>query len=162
MRRLLPYPFLSVSLLITWLLLNQTMALGQVLLGCGLALLGPWILTLLQPAKTHLRRPGAIPRLFWRVLLDIIRSNLAVARIILHPGLRARTPGFVNITLDLRDPYGLAVLACIITATPGTLWVNHNPATRVLMIHVLDLIDEDDWIRTIKNRYERLLLEIFE
>ena len=30
------------------------------------------------------------------------------------------------------------------------------------MIHVLDLIDESVWIGTIKNRYERLLLEIFE
>ncbi len=162
MRRLLPFPFLSGSLLITWLLLNQTMALGQILLGCGLALLGPWILTLLQPAKARIRRPGTIARLVWRVLSDIIRSNIAVARIILRPRLRDRTPGFVNIPLDLRDPHGLAVLACIITATPGTLWVNHDPATRVLTIHVLDLIDEDDWIRTIKTRYERLLREIFE
>ena len=30
------------------------------------------------------------------------------------------------------------------------------------MIHVLDLIDENVWIATIKGRYERLLLEIFE
>ncbi|MGD9742570.1 MAG: Na+/H+ antiporter subunit E [Dongiaceae bacterium] len=162
MRRLLPFPFLSGSLLIAWLLLNQTTAPGQVLLGCGLALLGPWILTLLQPPKGRIRRPGAIARLCWRVLLDIVRSNIAVARIILRPRPRDRTPGFVNIPLDLQDPYGLAVLACIITATPGTLWVNHDPATRVLMIHVLDLIEEGDWIRTIKNRYERLLQEIFE
>jgi multicomponent K+:H+ antiporter subunit E len=31
-----------------------------------------------------------------------------------------------------------------------------------LIIHVLDLVDESDWIRTIKTRYEKLLLEIFE
>ena len=30
------------------------------------------------------------------------------------------------------------------------------------MIHVLDLVDESEWIRTIKDRYERRLLEIFE
>ena len=30
------------------------------------------------------------------------------------------------------------------------------------MIHVLDLIDESEWVRTIKSRYERHLLEIFE
>jgi multicomponent K+:H+ antiporter subunit E len=30
------------------------------------------------------------------------------------------------------------------------------------MIHVLDLIDESEWIRAIKGRYERLLREIFE
>ena len=60
----------------------------------------------------------------------------------------------------MRDPYGLAVLACIITSTPGTIWVNFNSAKGTLMIHVLDLIDERVWIDTIKNRYERPLLEI--
>jgi multicomponent K+:H+ antiporter subunit E len=53
-------------------------------------------------------------------------------------------------------------LACIITSTPGTLWVNFDAAKRILIIHVLDLIDESEWVRTIKGRYERLLLEIFE
>ena len=68
----------------------------------------------------------------------------------------------MNIPLDLRNPYGLAALACIITSTPGTLWVDFDAAKGMLMIHVLDLIDENEWIQTIKGRYERLLLEIFE
>ena len=68
----------------------------------------------------------------------------------------------MDIPLDIRNPYGLALLACIITSTPGTLWVNFDAQKGVLMIHVLDLIDEGEWIRTIKGRYERLLLEIFE
>ena len=29
-------------------------------------------------------------------------------------------------------------------------------------MHVLDLVDETVWVRTIKGRYERLLMEIFE
>ena len=29
-------------------------------------------------------------------------------------------------------------------------------------MHVLDLVDEETWVRTIKGRYERLLMEIFE
>ena len=37
----------------------------------------------------------------------------------------------MNIPLDLRDPYGLAALACIITSTPGTLWVNFDAATGI-------------------------------
>ena len=63
---------------------------------------------------------------------------------------------------ELRAPYGLGLLALIVTATPGTLWVAFDPARGVLTLHVLDLIDEDAWIRTIKQRYERYLLEIFE
>jgi multicomponent K+:H+ antiporter subunit E len=162
MRRIFPFPLLSLGLLAMWLLLNQTLAFGDVLLGGVLALLGAWATALLQPAKPRIRRPGAAVRLFFRVLIDIVRSNIAVGRIILHPGRPRRAAGFVSIPLRLRDPYGLAVLACIITSTPGTLWVSFDPATGVLMIHVLDLVDEADWTRTIKNRYELLLLEIFE
>jgi multicomponent K+:H+ antiporter subunit E len=162
MTRLLPFPLLSAAILALWLLLNQTVSLGHVLLGGIVALVGGWALTLLEPPKARIRRPGVIVRLFFSVLVDILRSNIAVARIVLGLGTRERSSGFVHIPLDLRDPYGLAVLACIITSTPGTLWASFNPATGMLMIHVLDLIDKREWVETIKNRYERPLREIFE
>jgi multicomponent K+:H+ antiporter subunit E len=161
MRRILPFPFLSAGLLIMWLLLNQTLAAGQVILGGVLALVAPWILAALEPPKLRIRRPVQILRLSFRVLADIVRSNIAVGLIVLQPKRRTHEAGFVDIPLDLRDHYGLAVLACIITSTPGTLWVNFEPATGILTIHVLDLVDRDGWIRTIKNRYERPLMEIF-
>jgi multicomponent K+:H+ antiporter subunit E len=162
MTRLLPFPFLSLGLLILWLLLNQTASLGQVLIGCLLALLGGWVLNTLELPRARVRRPSVLLRLLGLVSVDIVRSNIAVSRIILGFGSRQRTPGFANIPLDLRDSYGLAVLACIITATPGTLWVNFDAQKGLLIIHVLDLIDEGEWIHTIKGRYERHLLEIFE
>jgi hypothetical protein len=90
-----------------------------------------------------------------------LRSNIAVARIILGFGRKRWTSGFVEIPLELRDPFGLAALACIITSTPGTLWVNFNEGSGTLTIHVLDLVDKAEWARIIKGRYERLLLEIF-
>jgi len=160
--RLLPMPLLSLALLAMWLLLNQSLSAGQILLGALLAIAGPIALTALEPPKARIRRLDAIPRLSIAVLTDIVRSNFAVARIILGPRPRNLTSGFMTIPLDMRSPYGLATLACIITATPGTLWVHFNSATGYLTIHVLDLVDEDAWIRTIKHRYERLLMEIFE
>jgi multicomponent K+:H+ antiporter subunit E len=96
------------------------------------------------------------------VTADIARSNIAVARIILGGGQGRRTPGFVVIPLQLRDRTGLAILACIITSTPGTAWVECHPGSGRLRIHVLDLVEEQYWIEVIKQRYESLLLEIFE
>ena len=145
-----------------WLLLNQTLSIAHLVLGSILALVGSLAMAALDLPPRRVRRPGAVMRLALLVLVDIIRSNVAVARIILSPDRRDRHSGFVSIPLDLRDSYALAVLACIITSTPGTIWVDFNSSNRVLLIHVLDLIDEGAWVRTIKNRYERLLLEIFE
>ena len=160
MKRLLPFPLASAGLLVLWLLLNQTLSPGHLLVGGVVALVGGRLLAALEPPKVRLRRLAAIPRLAGLVAADIVRSNIAVALIVLGIKERDRTSGFVQIPLDLRRPYGLAILACIITSTPGTLWVSFDEASGTLTIHVLDLIDESEWIRTIKGRYERLLLEI--
>lgn len=162
MMRWLPYPLVSAFLFALWLLLNQTLAVGHIILGAILALGGPLALAALQAPRGGIRRPAALARLVYLVLIDIVRSNIAVARIILHPGKRDQTSGFMRIPLELRNPNGLTVLACIITSTPGTLWVDFDAARGTLLIHVLDLVDENAWIETIKRRYERLLLEIFE
>jgi multicomponent K+:H+ antiporter subunit E len=102
-------------------------------------------------------------RLLGRVLLDVVRSNIAVARIVLGlVGGRQIKSGFLQIPMEMRDPHGLAVLATIITSTPGTVWVDLTPDGSTLTLHVLDLRDEEGWIHTIKNRYEQPLMEIFE
>jgi multicomponent K+:H+ antiporter subunit E len=162
MRRLLSFPLGAAWLLVVWLLLNKALSVGHVVLGGIVAVVGLWAFTALDPAPVRMLRLGAILRLASLVIADIVRSNIAVARIILGLAGREHRSGFVDIPLDLRNPYGLATLACIITATPGTLWVNFDTARVMLTIHVLDLVDESDWVRTIKGRYESLLLEIFE
>ncbi len=50
----------------------------------------------------------------------------------------------------------------IVTSTPGTVWAGLSPAGDALTLHVLDLKDEAEWIRLIKQRYERPLMRIFE
>ncbi|RUY26568.1 Na+/H+ antiporter subunit E [Mesorhizobium sp. M7A.F.Ca.US.001.04.1.1] len=158
---LLPYPLLTASLLAMWILLNG-LSIGQVFLGGVIALAASLAMAALQPAKPKIRRWDLIPQLVLVVLADIVRSNIAVAEIILQGGRHTRTSGFVMIPLELRDRTGLAVLACIITSTPGTAWVEYHAGSGRLRIHVLDLIDQQAWIDLIKQRYERRLMEIFE
>lgn len=161
MKRLLPHPLLSGALILLWLLLNQSLSPGQILLGIGVALAAGWAFAALGADGSPTRRPAVAIRLIARVALDIVRSNVSVALIILGIGRRNRKSGFVEISLELRNPYGLATLACIITSTPGTLWVDLDRTSSTLTIHVLDLVDEEEWKRTIKDRYEVPLLEIF-
>ena len=162
MTRLLPFPIASASVLVLWLLLNQSLSPGHILLGGAVALVGGWALSALDPPRARPRRLGLLFRLAVLVVADIVRSNVAVARIIIGCERKGRNSGFVEIPLELRDPYGLAALACIITSTPGTLWVSFDAANGALTIHVLDLVDRAEWVRTIKERYERRLLEIFQ
>jgi len=161
MSRVFPYPLLIVSLIVAWLLLTDFTP-GQFILGTAVSLLAAQGLHALQPSTPHLRRWILIPKLIGIVLLDIVRSNIAVVRLILTEGHNKRHSGFVTIPLELRDPTALAILSVIVTSTPGTAWLDYSDSRGVLMIHVFDLIDEQEWINIIKNRYEAILMEIFE
>jgi len=159
--RLLPHPLLSVALAVMWLLLNAPVTPATALLAGLVGWLVPFVMLALRPDAVRARAPGVILRLAGTVLVDVVRSNVDVARVILGLNRGERRTGFVSIPLDLREPYGLAVLAIVLTATPGTLWVQYDSATGRLLLHVLDLTDGDDWVHRIKDRYERPLLEIF-
>lgn len=162
MRRILPHPLLSLAILVMWLLLNQTVSPAHILFGSLLALGGGWVMVTLEQERPRIRRPLTIIVLVCVVFVDIVRSNIAVAKIIFSPGSRRGSAGFIAVPIDMRNPYGLASLAIIITSTPGTIWANFSPSSGILLIHVLDLHDEQFWIQTIKERYERRLMEIFE
>src|SRR5690606_22850919 len=123
-----------------------------------LALLAP----ILRPVRARIRHPRLALSLAWHVLCDIARSNVAVGRRILR-GPRAQVqPGFLDIPLRIRDPHGLAALACIVTFTPGTVWSGHDAERNVLTLHVLDLNDPEGLTHIIQDRYEGPLMEIFK
>ena len=161
MKGWLPYPLLAAALLVMWLLLTQSFSAGQIVLGSIVAVLTTHATFALRPARSSVRSVSAITKLLGLVMTDIVRSNLAVAWIVLG-GKRERVSGFVRLPLELQDSFGLTALALIITATPGTMWVEYNRQQREVLVHILDLINEEEWIRLIKRRYEALLLEIFE
>jgi multicomponent K+:H+ antiporter subunit E len=159
MKRWFPHPLLAAALLLMWLLLNQSVSPGHILVGTAVAVLAARVLAALKPEPVRVRAVRPALGLAGLVLLDVVRSNLAVARIVLFP--KQRVAGFVRLPLELTNIHALTVMACIITATPGTLWVQFDRATGILLVHVLDLVDEEAWIRLVKNRYEARLMEIF-
>jgi len=161
-KRLVPFPFLSFLLMVLWLLLNQSLAPFDILLGAVLGLTLARVMLILDPNPPNIKRPRAIFKLFFIVAYDVIRSNFAMVSIIFSLDRRKPTSGFVNIPLQMRNRYGLAALATIITSAPGTFWAAYDSRSGVLTIHVLDLVDESHWLKTIKWRYEGLLMEIFE
>jgi multicomponent K+:H+ antiporter subunit E len=162
MRRWLPFLRLYALLLLMWLALNQSVSVAQLLLGALVAGAAVLALSALQAPTARATKAGLVLELIALVLADVVRSNLAVAVIVLRPGIRSRQAGFVHVPLELRNAAGLAALGCIITATPGAAWAGYDAGTGMLTIHVLDLVDEQTWIRTIRDRYGRRLRAIYE
>jgi len=160
--RKLPW-ILIVSLVVMWLLLNISLSAGQIVMGIALSFCMVLGFRAIRPIQPHVRRPRAIVVLAGRVLIDVFRSNIGVARVVLGlTGGREVKSGFLKIPIVLKDPHGLAVLAAIVTSTPGTVWVDLTRDGGELTLHVLDLQDEQHWIQLIQQRYEAPLREIFE
>lgn len=155
-----PHPLLAFALLSMWLLLNN-LTLGHLLLGGMIAVCSTWAMEALRPEKPRMRKWYLLPKLVGIVVLDIIRSNLAVSVVILRGRAKGHRSSFIDLQLELSDPTALAILAVIVTSTPGSAWLEYDSRRSAVLIHVLDLVDEDDWRDLIKNRYEKLLLEIF-
>ncbi|THV23352.1 Na+/H+ antiporter subunit E [Peteryoungia ipomoeae] len=158
---MIPYPLLSLSLLAMWLLLND-FTLGHLVLGSVVATFGGWAMASLRPDKPKLKKWYLLPKLLVLVFVDIIRSNIAVAALMISGKRQKHTSAFITIPLEIEHPTALAIMAVILTSTPGSAWLAYDARRKTVLIHVLDLVDEEQWVENIKHRYERLLLEIIE
>ena len=157
----LPQPLMSLSLLVIWLLLQNEISAGHIVLGAIFALLIPLFTSSFWIDRPIIRAwlPGV--RFGLIVLWDIVVANVQVAALILLRRPQSLTPRFLVIPLDIRSPYAIAVLAGTITMTPGTVSSDVDPEGRHLLVHGLSVGDPDQMIANIKRRYEAPLRQIF-
>lgn len=161
MKRLLPHPVLAALLLCFWLAMQQSASLGHILLGGLVAIAASALASAFIPEPVKIRHPLKLVQLAAVAGLDIIRSNIAVMSVLIQPR-PAPKAGFIEMKLELTNTFGLAILACLVTATPGSAWLEYDRERSTVLIHVFDLVDADEWVDTIKARYETLLMEIFQ
>ena len=161
MSRLIPHPVLSTTLIVIWLMLTR-FSLGYLILGTVLSLIAGRAMAALHPAMPRVRRWRVVPRLIAILIWDIIRSNVAVARLLLTEGRSGRRSSFVQIPLTLTDQTALGFLAMILTATPGTAWVEYGTDTGILTLHIFDGSEAAHYRHVVGKVYEPMLMEIFE
>lgn len=160
MAKLFPHPLYSLLLAGVWLLMVVSLSPGHILLAllAGWAL--PYFTSALWPPRPRLAKPLGMLRFIATVLYDIVVANVVVALLILGPSRRLN-PGFVVYPLALEDRLAITVLANTISLTPGTVSADVSLTRRALLIHALNVDDADELVRSIRERYEKPLQEIF-
>lgn len=159
--RWLPRPFVSALLVAVWLLLQQSLAPGDVLVALLIGWAVPQLVRRFLVDPVLPRRPVTVLRFMLTVLWDIVTANMTVARIVLSPWSRPQ-PAWVVIPLELRDPHAITLLAAVITLTPGTVSCVIDEEGWRIYVHALDCADPAAQVEQIKLRYEQPLKEIFE
>lgn len=159
-KRWLPSLPLSVTVFCFWLLMNDEISVGQVVMALVLALVIPPFAARLDREFARIGRLRSVPRMLGVLLWDIVQANVTVALQVLGPERKIR-PGFIWVPLDIANIHGIAALTSIITLTPGTVSSALSDDRRYLLVHVLNLDDAERVVRQIKTRYEAPLMEIF-
>lgn len=158
-------PVMSLMVALTWLLLQGSVAPAQCITAVVLGLVLPRLASGFLGPRRRIKRPGLALRLVFVVLLDILRANIAVAKLVLSPS-RTPRPAWLVVNTELHDGDALVLLAAIITMTPGTVScvvaqdVAGEPGR--ILVHALDADDPQAVIDEIRERYEAPLKAIFE
>ena len=159
--RLLPHPMLTPILAVIWLLLNNSVAPGHIILGLLLGWLIPLFTLSFWPESVRIHKPWVLLRFLMVVLLDIFLANLVVAMRILGRPQRLQ-PAFIEMPLALNSDLAISLLANTICLTPGTVSASLSPDRRTLLVHALDAPDPDAVMDEIRTRYEAPLKAVFE
>ncbi len=159
-KSLFGHPWLSAMLALSWLLLQHSVEPVHVLSAVLIGIVIPRLLHDFLPRPSKIKVLPAV-RLTRFVLWDILMSNIAVAKLVLGPMSRPQ-PAWVAVPLTLTHPTAISLLAAIITTTPGTVSCTVDEEQHVILVHALDCSDPAQMAIDIKDRYEVLLLAIFE
>ena len=155
---------LWLTLLLVWLVANDSVAPEIVLVGAVVA-------ALLAVLFAPFARVYADIRWTPRVLLnafaflgvfvwELVLANLNVARLVFSPRIDSR-PGIVEIKTRLKSPLGRMVLANAITLTPGTLVVDIRDDSLFIHWIVVSSVDPEAATRDIAGRFENYLEVIY-
>ena len=159
-RALVPQPGLTLTILGLWLVLSKSVDVGAVLLGLAAGVAAPLLTRPFWPDAPRVRSPRAAARLFAVFVYDVIVANFEVARLVLGPVSRLRSD-FVDVPLEIDDPFVATLLGSIVSLTPGTVTTHIDMEARILRVHALDVADPQALVETIVARYQRPLKETF-
>lgn len=143
-----------------WLLLTGSLSLANLLFGLVVGLAALWLVRDVRVPSDIRVRPLRLLRLVGLFLVELIRSAVRVLVLALSPHPRL-SPGFIVVPLTVEREFEIALLANLITLTPGTLSVDLSADHRQLTIHCLEADDPEAIIAAIRTGFEARILEAF-
>ena len=149
------------NLLLTfiWLAVTGSFDAANIIFGFFLSY---FILYIVTRGTTRARYFRLVPKLisfFFYFLYELLKANLQVAWEVGTPKYNM-TPGIVGVPLDIKTDGQITLLANLITLTPGTLSLDVSEDKKVLYVHSMYIKNRKDFIRGIKNGFEKRIIEI--
>ena len=161
--------FASIFILafIVWVVLIPEMSLDYIVSGLLISGAVAWMLS--RYALEGMNRKVLDPRrwLYFLVYLWVLIRGIFMAGLLLIPiilKMNEIRPGVVAIPTRLKRRWELTLLANSITLTPGTFFLDMDEEKGMLYVHWVSIESEsaDEIRKIITERYERILIKVFE
>jgi multicomponent Na+:H+ antiporter subunit E len=110
-------------------------------------------------SRFYLLRVVAVINLIYIFIRELILSNIAIVKTVLKPKLDMK-PGIFAYPTILEKDWEITTLANLITLTPGTLVIDLSPNNKILYVHAMDISDAKESIESIKNTFEKAIMEV--
>ena len=149
----------NVLIAITWIFLQNNYTFPSFIFGYGMGLIILVILRRFLVFDFYLRRVWAIIKLIMLFIIELIKANIDVIKIVLSPKL-TNQPGIVAVTTKLETDVEITLLAALISLTPGTVSMDFSQDSKTIYIHAINVPDKDEMIADIHNSFERAIKEV--
>ncbi|QHW37749.1 Na+/H+ antiporter subunit E [Staphylococcus ursi] len=152
---------INLFLALFWLFVSDSYTMNAFVLGYLFALLLVFLMRKLLPGRFYVITLYKVVKLVFVFLLELIKANIDVLRIILQPRIKNESAFFVYET-DLEHPWQVALLSNLITLTPGTVVIGVNDDMKRLYIHCLNFSTKEEEVAGIKGSLEKAVREVGE
>lgn len=149
------------NLLLTfiWVALTGAFTAANIFFGFILSYFLLFIITRGAGKARYFRLVPKLISFFFYFIYELVKANLQVAWEVGTPKLHM-TPGIVGVPLDVKSDGQITMLANLITLTPGTLSMDVSEDKKVLYVYSMYITNREDFIKGIKNGFEKRILEI--
>lgn len=149
----------NIIIAITWMFLQNNYTITSFTFGYGIGLVILFILRRFLVFNFYLRRVWAIIKLILLFIIELIKANIDVIKIVLSPKL-TNQPGIVAVTTRLDSEVEITLLAALISLTPGTVSMDFSEDSKTIYIHAINVPDKEAMIEDIHNSFERAIKEV--
>ncbi|SDN98739.1 multisubunit sodium/proton antiporter, MrpE subunit [Psychrobacillus sp. OK028] len=150
---------LNVLIAFTWMFLSVSFKPTTFIVGYILGLLMLFMLRKSLSTRFYMDRLWAVIKLGTLFIKELVLSNISVLKLILKPTMPIRPAIFAMPTV-LEQDWEITLLSSLITLTPGTIVIDISDDNKTLYIHSIDFEDIDEAIESIRNTFEKAILEV--
>ncbi len=150
----------NLLLAIVWVAITGSASFINLVFGFVLAAIALAIVRSSYGGVLYLGRIRRILVLLLVFVCELAKSVWAVAVAVMSPRMDVK-PGIFAFPLTVDRDFEIALLANLITLTPGTLSVDVSDDRKTLYVHALDCSDPETIRRGIADGFERRIMEAF-